>query len=108
MGRRLEGLVPQVGMKVVSFWYVRGLARHGKSDMDTVSFWRPRVENTNWTTIASEDGRAWVTLGREYARLQLNARLITNVSLQSDIASHNKVSGVTVLRDIRQGSLLLS
>ena len=83
--------------------------RSGVGDMAAGTFGHSRVEDTDHTTVASEDERARVALCREGARLlivvvysqfnRFDAKLITSVGLQSGIASNRKVGGVTILQD---------
>lgn len=98
---RLEGLAVEL---------LDGLpGRGGVGDMVAPVFPHPRVENTDHMTLAIEDERARVALGRERAGVPvvvvdgefdgLDAKLIAKVGLEASESSNREVGGVTVLHD---------
>ena len=85
--------------------------------MAAETFWHAGMEDSEHTTIASEDERAGVALCGEVAgRLtilvnchfhRLFTKLIAKIRLQSGIASHRKVSRVAILPDDVNGIPIL-
>jgi hypothetical protein len=107
---RLEGGAVKVGVRIVSLELLDGPpGRSAVGDMAADTFRHAGVEDSEHTTIASEDERAGVALCGEVAgRLtivvnghfdRLFTKLIAKIRLQSGIASHRKVGGVAILPD---------
>ena len=110
----LEGRAVEVGVRITEFDLLDDPPRRsGVGDVAAGTFRHSRVEDTDHTTVASEDERARVALCGEGAGLlivvvygqfdRLDAKFIASVGLQSGIASHRKVGGVPVLHDDETG-----
>ena len=105
-------------MRIVDFELFYGPPRRSAvGDVAAEFFRHARVEDSDHTTIASEDERTRVTLCGEVAgRLtlvvnghfdRLSTKPIANISLQPGLASHRKVGGVAVFPDDVNGIPLL-
>ena len=108
MCSRLEGDTVEVGVQILAFELFDGPPGGGGiGDVVAPTSRHPGVKITDHLTLAIEDGRALVALGREWARLPvvvvdggfngLNAKLVEKVGPQAGQASNREVGGVTVL-----------
>ena len=76
-----EILSPEVGVRITFLDFLQdppGGSRIG--DMGRIFFQVRRVQETDHATITREDERAWVTLGRERARILVSVILVVVVN----------------------------
>lgn len=110
MCSRLEGGPVKVGVRIVSLELLDDPpGRSAVGDMAAETFGHARVEDSEHTTVASEDERTRVTLCGEVARRltivinshfdRLFARHVAKIRLQSRVASHRKVGRISILPD---------
>ena len=110
----LKGDVVKVGVRILHHELLNGPpGRGGVGDVVAPAFRHPRVKNTDHMTLAIEDERARVALGRERTRLHvividgefdgLDAEVVAKVGLEAGVASDREVSGVAVLHDEKAG-----